>query len=146
MSFFPPVSDLLPHTGRMVLVDEVVFSEPDRVRCRLTIRPDSLFVNDGRVRAAVAVEYMAQAIGVYAGLRAHAAGRPIEVGYLIGTRQLTLDRDHFEVGDELMVDAEHLWGEEHLGSFRCVVRRGADIVAEAVLNVYRGPLEGTRPT
>jgi predicted hotdog family 3-hydroxylacyl-ACP dehydratase len=130
----------------MILIDELIASEPDRVCCRLTIRPDSLFVNDGRVRAAVALEYMAQAVGVYAGLRACAAGRPIEIGYLIGTRELTLARDHFQVGDELLVDAEQVWGEERLGSFRCAVRCSGQVVAEAVLNVYRDPAEGVHPT
>jgi predicted hotdog family 3-hydroxylacyl-ACP dehydratase len=121
----------------MVLLDEVTAYDGERVRCRVHIRPDGLFVEGGRVPGVVALEYMAQAIGAYAGLRARAAGQPVRIGYLLGTREMTLEVAHFEVGDELEVVAEHLFGDEQLGSFRCAVSRGGAPVAAATLNVYQ---------
>ncbi|OFX22594.1 MAG: hypothetical protein A2V77_18990 [Anaeromyxobacter sp. RBG_16_69_14] len=136
MSDLPPIDELVPHSRPMILLDEVVAHEPDRVRCRLWLRPDSLFVSEGRVRAVIALEYMAQAVAAYAGLRARAAGVPVRIGFLLGTRELRLEIDHFDVGDELLVEAVHVWGDEQLGSFLCTVLRGAVAVATATLNVY----------
>ncbi len=135
---FPPVAELLPHAAPMVLVDEVVDAADGRVAARVTLRPDSPFVEDGRVPAVVAIEYMAQTIGTYAGLRARAAGRPPRIGFLLGTRDLTLEVDAFAVGDELRIEARHVWGDEQIGSFQCEVLRGGRTLASALVNVYEG--------
>ena len=121
----------------MVLLDEVTACDGERITCRVTLRPDGLFAEEGRVPAVVAIELMAQAVAAYAGLRAHAAGRPVRIGYLLGTREMTLAVGHLDVGDELLVVAEHLFGGEQLGSFRCAVSRSGAAVAAATLNVYQ---------
>ena len=134
---YPPPAALLPHTPPMILIDEVVeYSFPHLV-CRLRLGPDSQFVEDGQVPALVALEYMAQTVGALIGLRALARGEPIRIGFLLGTRELSLSLDHFEVGDELLVRAEHLFGEAALGSFRCAIHRLGQEVARAQLNAYR---------
>ncbi len=134
----PPIAELLPHAGPMVLLDALVEAGDGRVVARVTLRPASLFVEDGKVPAIVAIEYMAQAIGAYAGLRARAAGGAPRIGYLLGTRDMSLEVDAFSVGDELTVEAQHVWGDEQLGSFRCEVRRGGRALASALVNVYEG--------
>ncbi|MGI5860850.1 MAG: 3-hydroxylacyl-ACP dehydratase [Myxococcales bacterium] len=137
MSQFPPVEELLPHSAPMILVDEVLAYEASGVRGRVKIREDSMFVKDGRVPAVVAIEYMAQAIGLHAGFEARRKGNPVRIGYLLGTREMSLEVDNFEVGDELEIEVERLFGEEQLGSFRCSVSRAGKQVASAVLSVYQ---------
>jgi predicted hotdog family 3-hydroxylacyl-ACP dehydratase len=134
----PPVTELLPHAGAMVLVDEVLEAAEGRIVARVTLRPTSPFVEDGRVNAIVAIEYMAQTIGAYAGLRARAAGGSPRIGFLLGTREMNLEVDAFAVGDDLTIAAQHVWGDERLGSFRCEVRRGGRTLASALVNVYEG--------
>jgi predicted hotdog family 3-hydroxylacyl-ACP dehydratase len=138
VSEFPPVAALLPHSGEMVLLDEVISCEGERTVCRVKLRPEALFVEDGKVPAVVAIEWMAQTVGVYAGLRARAAGEPPRIGYLLGTRELTLELDHLDVGDEIDVEALHVFGDEQLGSFHCAAFRGGRRFAAATLNVYQG--------
>jgi predicted hotdog family 3-hydroxylacyl-ACP dehydratase len=121
----------------MILVDELLSSEGGKARARVVVRPESMFVEQGRVPAVIAIEYMAQAVGLQAGMESRRKGNPIRVGYLLGTREMTLEVDHFEVGDELVVEVERLFGEEQLGSFRCSILRGDKQVAAAVLSVYQ---------
>ena len=121
----------------MILIDEVLEWQDPKVVCRLTLRPDSMFVEDGGVPALVSLEYMAQAVGALVGLVARSRGEPIVVGYLLGTRELDLPIERFEVGDQLTVAAERLFGESELGSYRCSVSRRGEVVASAVLNVFR---------
>jgi predicted hotdog family 3-hydroxylacyl-ACP dehydratase len=137
MNPLPPIAELLPHSAPMILLDEVVAFDGVRIRCRATIRRDSMFVSEGRVRAVVALEYMAQAVAAFAGMRGRAAGAAPRIGYVIGTRELTLEADHYVVGDELVIDAEEVWDDERMASFRCRVSRDGRCVAEAGLNVYR---------
>jgi predicted hotdog family 3-hydroxylacyl-ACP dehydratase len=122
----------------MVLIDEVLEAAEDRVVARVTLRATSPFVEDGRVPAIVAIEYMAQTIGAFAGLRARAAGGSPRIGFLLGTREMALEVDAFAVGDELTIEARHVFGDERLGSFRCEVRCGGSTLASAQLNVYEG--------
>lgn len=129
--------ELLPHADPMILVDEVIEDGPDFVRCRVRIGEASPFFRDGRVPAVVAIEYMAQTIGAYAGLRARSAGLPVRVGYLLGTRELALDTDGFAAGDELIVEAREVWTDPPLAVFACRVERGGLPVATASLNVYQ---------
>jgi predicted hotdog family 3-hydroxylacyl-ACP dehydratase len=136
------ILDLLPHRPPMVLLDELLDCEPGRARCRVRLRPDSPFMEDGRVRAVVALEYMGQTAAACAGFASRRDGRPPAPGLLLGTRELALAVSHFEAGDELVVEAEHLADGERISSFRCAVRRGGARVAEAVLSVY---LPGAAP-
>jgi hypothetical protein len=53
---------------------------------------------------------------------------------------MTLGVDQFEIGDELFVDAEEVWVDERMSSFRCRVTRDGRCVAEAGLAFYLGTL------
>lgn len=132
----PPLRELLPHRPPMLLLDELVDHSPGHARCRVVLRPDSPFMEDGRVRAVVAIEYMGQAAAACAGLAARAGGRPPAPGLLLGARELTLAVGHFAPGDALEVEAAFLAADERISSFRCAVRRAGVAVAEAVLTVY----------
>ena len=138
MTALPPVAELLPHSPPMILLDEVVEADGRRAVCRVRVRGDSPFAEGGKVPAVVAIEYMAQAVSAYAGLQARARGAPPRIGYLLGTRELTLEVDAFDVGDELVVEAVYVWGDETLGAFDCTVRRAGQTVAAATLNVHQG--------
>jgi len=126
----------------MILLDRLVEFAPGRALCAVEIRPDSPFVDNGRLRSLVAIEYMAQAVAAYAGMLAHQAGRRPNLGFLLGTRELKLEVPELHAGDALEVEVVHQFGDSQLGSFRCAVRRGPEAVAQAVLTVYQRPGEG----
>jgi predicted hotdog family 3-hydroxylacyl-ACP dehydratase len=133
---FPPIRELMPHRGKMLLLDEVVDAGPTSVTCRVQIRSSSSFVEAGRVPGLVALEYMAQAVGAFAGLRARERGGPVRIGYLLGSRDVELSGRDFLVGDDLRVEAQHVFGDEAIGSFDCKVTRRGTVEASGRLNVY----------
>jgi predicted hotdog family 3-hydroxylacyl-ACP dehydratase len=138
----PPVEELLPHRERMLLLDEVREAGEASIACGVVLREASPFVENGRVNAIVAIEYMAQCVGAWVGLQDRRNGQPIRIGYLVGSREVTFAVDDFVVGDDLRVEASRLWGDDSLGHFACRVERGGATVAEGVLNVYRGASGG----
>jgi predicted hotdog family 3-hydroxylacyl-ACP dehydratase len=144
VSGLPPIRELVPHAPPMLLLDELLERGPGRARCAVRLRPDSPFMEDGRVRALVSLEYMGQAAacaGPPSPGQAGAAGG----GLLLGTRELTLAVEHFRAGDELVVEAERISGDERVSSFRCSVHREGARVAGATLSVLHAPGGGTAP-
>ena len=71
----------------MILLDRVIEFEEDALTAELTVRNDCLLGSETLVPAWAGIEYMAQAIGAYAGIRSKLAGQPISLGYLLGTRR-----------------------------------------------------------
>ncbi|MGA8890652.1 MAG: 3-hydroxylacyl-ACP dehydratase [Anaeromyxobacteraceae bacterium] len=141
MNRFPPVASLLPHSGPAVLLDEILAADEGSVTCRLVVRADSPGSTDGRVPAAIVMEYMAQAVGVFAGLRGLHRGEAPRVGYLLGTRELTVEADSLSAGDVLEVEARSDLGDEDLGSFACTAWRQGSRIAVGDLKVYLVPRE-----
>ena len=141
MSTFPPVVDLIPHDPPMALIDELIEAGADHAVTRVTVTERSTFFENGGVPAIVAIEYMAQTIAAYAGALNLSKGEPVQLGFLMGCRQMTLHTESFAAGDELRVEAKRVWCSDKLGQFECAVTRADAVVAEATLSVYQGRLE-----
>jgi len=137
---YPGIEEVLPQTGRMVLLTRIVGHSQERTTCAVEISTTSPFYDgQGGVPAWVALEYMAQCVAAHGGLRARAAGDPVTIGFLLGSRSVALHTAGFRPGQELEVEAAHLWGEHDFFSFTCTVRdaRTRVTLAEATLAVAR---------
>jgi predicted hotdog family 3-hydroxylacyl-ACP dehydratase len=133
--------ELLPHASPMMLLDEVVPSGPDRAVARRTVGADDRFAVGGRgVPAHIAIEWMAQACGIFAGRQAIAAGRPVRFGLLLGTRRFHALRPWFEVGEALTVRAVLVLQEAGMGVFDCAVDDAGGVRrASAQLTTFQPP-------
>lgn len=140
---FPQIGDLVPHRPPMLLLDHVVESEPERLLCAVTVRADAAFVEENGVQMIVTLEYMAQCVAAFAGLQARGAGDPVQIGYLIGCRQMTLNGDRIAIGTYLTLESKRVWGDNALGSFQCSVHDGDTCVASALLSVAQPTVDST---
>jgi predicted hotdog family 3-hydroxylacyl-ACP dehydratase len=139
VSEFPPIEELVPHAGAMVLLDEMLSWSPGRARCRLIIRPGAPFVHQGVVQSVVGIEYMAQAVAACLGYEALVGGGGVRVGMIIACKRFDAHGDGMRIGDELLVDVEALQGNDTLSHFNCKLTRGDALFAEAVLTLYHPP-------
>jgi predicted hotdog family 3-hydroxylacyl-ACP dehydratase len=134
----PDIRILVPHSGPMVLLDRVISADEESLGAEVRIRADSLFCVDGAVGAWVGIEYMAQAIGAYAGYVARLRGEPIKLGYLLGTRCYECSRPFFRVGTLLRIHARRiLQSENGLGSFECRIEDESGQIAAATVSVFQ---------
>lgn len=144
-STLPSPEELLPHAEPMILLDGLLSWDGTTARFSAKIRRGCPLVdrsaNPAVLPATSLLEYLAQAAGCVSGLVQREKGNTVLVGYLLGTRELTLHVASLSVGDELELEAARLFGEDRLGSLHCVARRGNEVVAEATLNVLAGELE-----
>jgi predicted hotdog family 3-hydroxylacyl-ACP dehydratase len=141
MNDFPAIAELIPHTGPMILLDRVIAFDEDSLSAELVVR-SGLFGDDRTVPAWVGIEYMAQTIGAYAGMKARLAGEPIRLGFLLGTRRYSGNAAEFKVGTALTVHVEKIMQDDRLGAFECRIM-GDGIEISANLNVYQPPLNDT---
>ncbi|MBX3248752.1 MAG: hypothetical protein KF901_16360 [Myxococcales bacterium] len=128
----------LPHRGPMLFLDEVLEVSGSRVRTRTTLRDDFILAKDGLVSPLVALELFAQAAAAFMAHRVAQTDQPMVQGALLGSRTLDCHVDTFRVGDELVTEAEEVFGAGGLAQFKCALYRGGERVAEGNINVVSG--------
>ncbi len=131
-----PVADLLPHDGNMVLLDRVLEYDQDSLSAELTVRDDGLFGDGDKVPAWLGIEYMAQTVAAHGGMMCYLAGKPINLGFLLGTRRYNSNVADIAVGTSLNVRVQRIVQDQGLAVFDSQVT-GEGIELSAKLNVYQ---------
>lgn len=145
MSAYPPIEELVPHAGAMVLLEELLEWSAGHARCRLSIREGAPFVRERKVESAVTIEYMAQAVAACLGYEALLGGAGVRVGMIIGCKRFEAHSDQLHVGDELEVDVKCIQGNEALSHFEGKVMRAGALFSEALLTLFHAEeLPGAR--
>ena len=135
-----PAAPLLPHSGHMVLIDRVLAYDVHHIVTETDVTHDNIFAEDGHLPVWAYLEIMAQAIGALAGALALDAGEPVRLGYLLGTRKLTLHQSALPLPATLRVEAQESTRDSTgFGVFDCRLYHGDTLLAEAALNVYVPP-------
>ena len=130
----------------MVLLDRVVAADDESLCAEVRVRADSLFCVDGGVGAWVGLEYMAQAIGAYAGYRARLRGEPVRIGYLLGTRHYECKQPVSPLGSVLKIHVKRvLQSEDGLASFDCRIDDERGSSASANVTVFQSADGGRFP-
>ena len=133
---FPPIEELIPHSGAMVLVDGLTHWAEGEAACTLRVRERAPFVKDGKVESAVTIEYMAQTVAACLGYEALRGGGAVRVGMIIACKKFTAHAETLSVGDELVIDCKRVRGNEMLSHFDCRVSRRGEVFSEGVLTLY----------
>lgn len=130
------IADLLPHDGSMVLLDKVIEYDQESLIAELVVRNDGLFGDGKTVPAWLGIEYMAQTVAAHGGMMCHLAEKPIQLGFLLGSRRYNCNISTLPVGTRLTVQVKRLIEDQGLGVFKCqILGKGIDISAK--LNVYQ---------
>lgn len=135
-----PIAEVVPHSGDMSLLDQMIELDAERIVCTTVIRGGGLFNDaDGGFPAWAGVELMAQSVAAWAGAHALNEQKPIRLGFLLGTRHYECNVDSFPVGCTLRIEAQRAFHDDNgMGSFACRVE-GPGIEAQARLSVFSPP-------
>jgi predicted hotdog family 3-hydroxylacyl-ACP dehydratase len=134
------ISDMVPHSGTMSLLDGVLAADAESLSAEVAIRADSMFCQDGKVGAWIGIEYMAQAVAAHAGHCARLRGEPVKLGFLLGSRRYHCAVASFPAGSVLKVHVQRaLQGDNGLGAFECRIDDSASgqTLAHATVTVYQ---------
>jgi len=131
------VADLLPHDPPMVLLDRVLEYGSDHLVAEVQVGPHALFSDEeGNIPAWIGIEYMAQTVAALAGADAKKAGKPVSVGFLLGTRRYLPNVSYFTSGDRLKVTAKRTYENDGVGSFDCDISTDR-LLVQARINAYQ---------
>ncbi|MDX8121285.1 hotdog family protein [Janthinobacterium sp. GMG2] len=137
---FPPIRELVPHSGAMVLLDRVLSADAENLCAEVAIHAGSVFYDAplAGVGSWVGIEYMAQAIAAHAGYLARLAGAPVKIGFLLGARRYEAQLPLFVDGSVLQVHVQQaLQGENGLGAFECRIEMAGAVLAQATITVFQ---------
>jgi predicted hotdog family 3-hydroxylacyl-ACP dehydratase len=132
---FPPITELLPHRGRAVLLDAVLENTEDRIRASAHITSNHPFFVAGHgVPAWVGIELMAQAAAAHAGMESRRLRHPPRKGLLLGTRRYQMQSGYFPDGAQLEIIAEREFGGSNgVGACACRIVSQSQILASATI-------------
>jgi predicted hotdog family 3-hydroxylacyl-ACP dehydratase len=110
----PRIADLVPHGGRMCLLERVIRWDDQSLLAGSTTHraADHPLRRDGRLDTVHLCEYGAQAMAVHGGLLAHRDGTRARPGFLVSLREVWLAPGPVDAhADELEVSARRLHGD-----------------------------------
>jgi predicted hotdog family 3-hydroxylacyl-ACP dehydratase len=121
------MTQILPHEGEMLLLDELIEQHDEGIVTALTIRTDSVLCDGvSGVPAWVGMEYMAQTACAYSGVNQVRAGERASISLLLGTRSYRAHVPVFPLGARLKVSAQLLVrDDDDLVVFACSIRDAA---------------------
>ncbi|MFL0809881.1 MAG: hypothetical protein K6L76_05650 [Agarilytica sp.] len=128
------VRDLVSHRPPMLLIDGLLDYGDDYAKTFINHYTPSIFANsNGDVPNWVGIEYMAQAIAVFAGLEHKKLGLDPKIGFLMGTRKYTPFVDVFKKGQYIEITAtrQYLSDEDRIALFQCTISAAGQHLAEA---------------
>lgn len=128
------IAKLVPHAGRMLLLDGVVAWDEHAIECVATShrRRDHPLAGEGGLAAVHAFEYGAQAAAVHGGLLAQARGTRARPGYLAALREATLAATRLDsLPEALTIRAVRLARDERTLIYRLAIAAGDRAVGRA---------------
>ena len=129
--------ELVPHRSTMLWLDTVVHVDSESVAALAHIAEDNFLLRDGGLPVWTGVEFMAQTIAAWSGYKARNTGRPVAIGFLLGTRRYEAHCQQFKLGETLRIEARmELIAENGLAMFDCRIIVNNQSVATAKLSVY----------
>lgn len=134
-----PVSEFVPHSPPMVLLDKILDFEQNTLTAEFQVTELSRFYCPELkgIESWVGIEYMAQAVAALAGVRAYMAGEPVKLGFLLGTRKFDIYQALFAANQTYRVVITELFMDDSgLGAFDCSILHNEAPVCQAKLNVF----------
>lgn len=133
MAADPRIAALIPHAGRMVLLERILrWDDTDIALATTTHRdPTHPLATAAGLRSVHLCEYGAQAMAVHGGLTAEAQGRRAQPGLLVSLRDVALHCDYVhDLPGELEVVAHRLHDSGSAWQYTFEVRHAGVLLAE----------------
>jgi predicted hotdog family 3-hydroxylacyl-ACP dehydratase len=133
------ITDLLPHRGRMLLIDEIVTLDLEAAVSRSRVAQTWPLFDGASVPAFMIIELVAQTCGLCNGLqRVLEQGEDsIKKGFLVGIKTAGFHIDTLPLGTNILTEAQNRFKFEGFREIEGISRIGARIVGEVTLQVVQ---------
>ncbi|WP_386693518.1 dehydratase [Lonepinella sp. MS14435] len=133
------VAPLIPQSGEMALLDCVTAFGADFLTAETVVKSDNIFVTQSKVASFVGLEILAQGIAAWAGCIALQKGEQVRLGYLLGSRKLSIYCDALPINQPLQIQVKlSLQDSMGFGVFDCqlIDLSNHQVLMEGALNVF----------
>lgn len=133
------IDDLLPHRGRMKLVDEILELDEGRSLTRSTVSPSWPFFDGTNVNALILVELLAQTAGINNGwTRILKNGLHSEKkGWLVGIKKARFLVDRIPLHTVIIAYAENHFEYDNFREVHGTAKIDGIVVADAVMQLFQ---------
>jgi predicted hotdog family 3-hydroxylacyl-ACP dehydratase len=134
----PPIEELLPHRGTMLLLDRLIEFENDSTIAEYAPRGDAWYADvDGRMPSWIGIELMAQTVAAHVCLVKRSAGLMPKHGVLLGTRRYNSSLSSFSTDKTLRIQVTMIFSDiSGLGAYNCSISSDTEELATATLKVF----------
>jgi predicted hotdog family 3-hydroxylacyl-ACP dehydratase len=133
------IEDLLPHRGRMMLIDEIIEMDEERA-VAVSVVTDRWPLFDGKtVSPIILIELIAQTAGISNGLeRIRKHGKDSEKkGWLVGIKRSRFFVDAIPLQTRIITRSENVFKYDGFREILGTARIGRDIICETSLQVVQ---------
>lgn len=133
------IEDLLPHRGRMLLIDEILEVDDNKAVTSATVTDRWPFFDGTDVNSLVLIEVVAQTAGINNGwVRIQKHGKDSEKkGWLVGIKQSRFFVDRLALNARIITCAENQFEFEGYRQILGTARIGSEVVGEVALQVIQ---------
>ncbi|VAW38805.1 hypothetical protein MNBD_DELTA03-963 [hydrothermal vent metagenome] len=133
------IEDLIPHRGKMILIDEIVEMTPEYSLTSSTVNEDWPLLSAGGVSTLILIEVAAQSAGVCNGWdRIQVKGiESSKMGWLVGIKRAEFSRDFIPLRSKIITRSENSSKYDNLRITSSVSRIDDDIIAEVTLQLFQ---------
>jgi predicted hotdog family 3-hydroxylacyl-ACP dehydratase len=132
------VSELVPHKGKMFLLDRIRDYDLQEisVTTEIDITRDNLFYEEelGGVPVWVAFEYMAQSVSALSGIYGRSKGEKPKTGFILSVNGFKADVPVFKQGETVVVNVQEKIRVDQAVTFDGVAMVGNKVVVTAKIN------------
>ncbi len=124
------IQDLVPHAAPILMLEEIRAYNDESVSVTALLKSDSAFADaHGRISNCLAIEMMAQAAAVYAGIHSQREEQAIKTGLLISVKQLSLHTAFLSSDTLYTVHATQYHAHGSLAVFDCTLAAEATLAS-----------------
>ena len=131
-----PASQFIPHSGSMLLIDELLQSNSSKSMGNAIIKQTNPFLRKDKVLSDICfIEILAQTVAAANGYNRHKDGKPAEEGFLVGIENFIFFKTASE-GDLLLLKLEKTSEMQGISFVEGEVLRGPETLAKGTIKLF----------
>ncbi len=131
------IETMIPHRGRMRLIDNVLEVDDDKAVAVATTSEDWPLYSDGSVDVLVTIELVAQTAALLEGWKRLHSGKGGASGWLVGIKNAEFSRSCLSVPATVITEVRRSYALEGYAVFSGMVRVGEEVVADLNIQAFR---------
>ncbi len=141
----PTIESLLPHRGRMLLVDEILSITDEQTTTKSVTNDRWPLCRDGSINPLILVELVAQTAGIHNSLKKfdpNGAGEPTR-GWLVGVKSASFHVAAITIGESIETTTANVFAFDNLREIKGSVTIAGQPAADVVLQIVEAQDELT---